>query len=51
MKYFIEYNNIPTARNIARTIETDSPGSKRKIPAKVAYMIWQVSPDMPDLHF
>jgi hypothetical protein len=34
-----------------RTIETDSPGSKRKIPAKVAYMIWQVSPDMPDLHF
>ena len=34
-----------------RTIETDSPGSKRKIPAKVAYMIWQVSTDMPDLHF
>ena len=34
-----------------RTIETDSPGSKRKIPAKVAYMIWQVSPDMPDLQF
>ena len=24
MKYFIEYNNIPTARNIARTIETDN---------------------------
>ena len=34
-----------------RTIETDSPGSKRKIPARVAYMIWQVSPDMPDLQF
>lgn len=24
MKYFIEYNNIPTAHNIARTIETDN---------------------------
>ena len=34
-----------------RTIETDSPGSKRKIPRKVAYMIWQVSPDMPNLNY
>ena len=34
-----------------RTIETDSPGSKRKIPRKVAYMIWQVSPDMPILNY
>ena len=34
-----------------RTIETDSPGSKRKIPNRVAYMIWQLSPDMPDLHY
>ena len=34
-----------------RTIEVDSPGSKRKIPARVAYMIWQVSPDMPNLHY
>ena len=34
-----------------RIIETDSPGSKRKIPNRVAYMIWQVSPDMPDLHY
>ena len=24
MKYFIEYNNVPTARNIARTIEIDN---------------------------
>lgn len=24
MKYFIEYNNVPTARNIARTIEVDN---------------------------
>lgn len=34
-----------------RTIEVDSPGSKRKIPRRVAYMIWQVSPDMPNLHY
>ena len=34
-----------------RIIETDSPGSKRKIPNRVAYMIWQVSPDMPNLHY
>jgi len=34
-----------------RTIETDSPGSKRKIPNRVAYMIWQVSPNMPILHY
>jgi len=24
MKYFIEYNNVPIARNIARTIQTDN---------------------------
>ena len=34
-----------------KVIETDSPGSKRVIPNKVAYMIWQVSPDMPDLNY
>jgi hypothetical protein len=34
-----------------RTIEVDSPGSKRIIPRKVAYMIWQVSPDMPNLNY
>ena len=34
-----------------KTIEVDSPGSKRIIPRKVAYMIWQVSPDMPDLQY
>ena len=34
-----------------RTIEVDSPGSKRIIPRRVAYMIWQVSPDMPVLNY
>uniref|UniRef100_A0A6C0F4N7 N-acetyltransferase domain-containing protein n=1 Tax=viral metagenome TaxID=1070528 RepID=A0A6C0F4N7_9ZZZZ len=34
-----------------RTIEVDSPGSKRLIPRRVAYMIWQVSPDMPMLNY
>jgi len=34
-----------------RTIEVDSPGSKRIIPRRVAYMIWQVSPNMPNLNY
>ena len=34
-----------------RTIEVDSPGSKRIIPRRVAYMIWKVSPDMPNLNY
>jgi len=34
-----------------KTIEVDSPGSTRKIPRRVAYMIWQVSPNMPNLHY
>ena len=37
--------------NPTRTIEVDSPGSKRKIPRRVAYMIWQVSSAMPNLHY
>jgi len=37
--------------NPTRTIEVDSPGSKRKIPRRVAYMIWQVSPNMPWLSY
>jgi len=35
--------------NPTKTEIIDSPGSKRKIPNKVAYMIWQLSPNMP--HF
>ena len=34
-----------------RTIEVDSPGSKRKIPARVAYMIWKMSPNMPVFNY
>ena len=37
--------------NPTRTIEVDSPGTTRKIPRRVAYMIWQVSPDMPQLNY
>lgn len=30
-----------------RVVEIASPGSKAKIPKRVAYIIWQLSPDMP----
>lgn len=33
--------------NPTRVIEIDSPGSKAKIPKRVAYIIWQLSPNMP----
>ena len=29
----------------------NNPGSKRKIPKRVAYMIWQLSPNMPQLNY
>jgi hypothetical protein len=29
----------------------NNPGSKAQIPKKVAYIIWQLSPDMPKLNF
>lgn len=34
-----------------RTEIIDNPGSKAQIPKKVAYMIWQLSADMPDMDF
>ena len=37
--------------NPTRTEIVNSPGSKRKIPKKVAYMIWQLSPNMPELNY
>ena len=41
------YNQFkPTRVNII-----DNPGSKAQIPKKVAYMIWQLSPDMPNLDY
>ena len=33
--------------NPTRVIEIDSPGSKAIIPKRVAYVIWQLSPNMP----
>ena len=37
--------------NPTRIEVVDSPGTKRKIPKKVAYMIWQLSPNMPYLSY
>ena len=37
--------------NPTRVIEVDTPESKAKIPKKCAYMIWQVSPNMPYLNY
>ena len=31
--------------------EIDSPGSKRKIPRRVAYIVWKLNNKMPDLSF
>ena len=44
IKYYNQYN--PT-----RTIIVDNPGSKAINVKKVAYMIWQLSPNMPQLNF
>ena len=33
--------------NPTRVVEINSPGSKAKIPKRVAYVIWQLSPNMP----
>ena len=37
--------------NPTRIIEVDVPESKAKIPEKCAYMIWQLSPNMPYLEY
>ena len=37
--------------NPTRIIEVDTPGSKAQTPERCAYMIWQVSPDMPYLNY
>lgn len=37
--------------NPTKTEIIDSPGSKRQIPNKVAYMIWQLSPNMPHFNY
>jgi hypothetical protein len=44
IEYYNQYN--PT-----KTIIVDNPGSKAKNVKKVAYMIWQLSPNMPQLNF
>ena len=37
--------------NPTRTIEVDVPESKAAVPDRCAYMIWQLSPDMPYLEY
>ena len=37
--------------NPTRIIEVNTPESKAKIPKRCAYMIWQISPDMPYLNY
>jgi len=37
--------------NPTKTEIIDSPGTKALVPKKVAYMIWQLSPDMPNLNY
>lgn len=37
--------------NPTRTIEVDTPESKALVPGRCAYMIWQLSPDMPYLEY
>ena len=37
--------------NPTRIVEVDTPGSKAKIPERCAYMIWQLSPNMPYLNY
>ena len=37
--------------NPTRTEIVDNPGTKALVPKKVAYMIWQLSPNMPDLDY
>ena len=35
----------------SRIVEVDTPGSKAEIPKRCAYMIWQLSPNMPHLNY
>ena len=37
--------------NPTRTIEVDIPESKAAVPGRCAYMIWQLSPNMPYLEY
>ena len=37
--------------NPTRTEIVDNPGTKALVPKKVAYMIWQLNPNMPDLDY
>ena len=37
--------------NPTRTEIVDNPGTKALVPKKVAYMIWQLSPNMPELNY
>ncbi len=37
--------------NPTRIVEVDTPGSKAEIPERCAYMIWQLSPNMPHLNY
>ena len=37
--------------NPTRIIEVDTPESKALVPERCAYMIWQVSPNMPYLNY
>ena len=37
--------------NPTRVVEVNSPETKAKIPTRCAYMIWQLSPDMPYLNY
>ena len=37
--------------NPTRTEIVDNPGTKALVPKKVAYMIWQLSPNMPELDY
>ncbi len=40
VKYYNQF--APT-----RVVEINNPGSKARVPKRVAYIIWQLSPDMP----
>ena len=40
VQYYNQFN--PT-----RVVEINNPGSKARVPKRVAYIIWQLSPDMP----
>jgi len=44
VKYYNQFS--PT-----RVVEINNPGSKARIPKRVAYIIWQLSPDMPQIDY